>query len=143
MAGALAAMFIFIFLIFSFFMMLIIGASSSKPERPDAVVLSMDLNMELSDQAPSGGFAALSGSPGFIDLLTRLKAAEDDESVKGLFIRGAFIGTGSSRAEELRQAIHSFSHSLWRRRRTERLEAVGKGILGGTDAGAHVAHCWD
>ena len=111
MAGALAAMFIFIFLIFSFFMMLIIGASSSKPERPDAVVLSMDLNMELSDQAPSGGFAALSGSPGFIDLLTRLKAAEDDESVKGLFIRGAFIGTGSSRAEELRQAIHSFRDS--------------------------------
>ena len=111
MAGALAAMFIFIFLIFSFFMMLIIGASSSKPERPDAVVLSFDLNTELTDQAPSGGFAAISGAPGFIDLLTRLKAAETDDSVKGLFIRGAFVGTGSTRAEELRQAIHSFRDS--------------------------------
>ncbi|MDX1293404.1 MAG: S49 family peptidase, partial [Hyphomonas sp.] len=108
MAGALAAMFIFILLMFSFLMVLIIGASSSKPERPDAIVLSLDLNAELTDQAPTGGFAALSGTPGFIDLLTKLKAAETDEHVKGLFIRGAFIGTGSSRAEELRQAIQSF-----------------------------------
>ena len=98
MAGALAAMFIFIFLMFSFLMLLIVGASSSKPERPDAVVLSLDLNSEISDQAPTGGFAALSGTPGFIDLLTKLKAAETDDHVKGLFIRGAFIGTGSARA---------------------------------------------
>ena len=48
MAGALAAMFIFIFLMFSFLMLLIVGASSSKPERPDSVVLSLDLNTELS-----------------------------------------------------------------------------------------------
>ena len=108
MAGALAAMFIFIFLMFSFLMLLIVGASSSKPERPDSVVLSLDLNTEFSDQAPTGGFAALSGTPGFIDLLTKLKAAETDDHVKGLFIRGAFIGTGSARAEELRQAIQSF-----------------------------------
>ncbi|MEH6744000.1 signal peptide peptidase SppA [Hyphomonas sp.] len=108
MAGALAAMFIFIFLMFSFLMLLIVGASSSKPERPDSVVLSLDLNTEFSDQAPTGGFAALSGTPGFIDLLTKLKAAESDDHVKGLFIRGAFIGTGSARAEELRQAIQSF-----------------------------------
>jgi protease-4 len=87
------------------------GAASSAPERPDNVVLSLDLNAEMTDQAPTGGFAALSSSPGFIDLLTKLKAAESDEHVKGLFIRGAFIGTGSSRAEELRQALHSFRDS--------------------------------
>lgn len=111
MAGALAAMFIFILLMFGFLMMLIMGAASSAPERPDNVVLSLDLNAEMTDQAPTGGFAALSSSPGFIDLLTKLKAAESDEHVKGLFIRGAFIGTGSSRAEELRQALHSFRDS--------------------------------
>ena len=111
MAGALAAMFIFILLMFGFLMMLIMGAASSAPERPDNVVLSLDLNAEMTDQAPTGGLAALSSSPGFIDLLTKLKAAESDEHVKGLFIRGAFIGTGSSRAEELRQALHSFRDS--------------------------------
>ncbi|MEE2922703.1 MAG: signal peptide peptidase SppA [Pseudomonadota bacterium] len=111
MAGALAAMFIFILLMFGFLMMLIMGAASSAPERPDNVVLSLDLNAEMTDQAPTGGFAALSSSPGFIDLLTKLKAAESDEHVKGLFIRGAFIGTGSSRAEDLRQALHSFRDS--------------------------------
>lgn len=111
MAGALAAILVFIFLMFSFLMVLIAGASSAKPERPEAVVLSLNLNTEFSDQAPIGGFAALAEVPGFIDLLTRLQAAEKDDTIKGLYIRGAFTGTGSARAEELRQAISSFRES--------------------------------
>ncbi|WP_034797880.1 signal peptide peptidase SppA [Hyphomonas beringensis] len=111
MAGALAAMFIFIFVVFGFFMLLIMGAANSKPDRPDSVVLSLDLNSEFSDQAPTGGFAAFAQTPGFIDLLTKIKAAETDDTVKGIFIRGAFVGTGSSRAEELREALHDFRDS--------------------------------
>ena len=111
MAGAFAAMFLFIFLMFAFLMLLIVGASSSKPDRPETVVLSLDLNADYSDQAPIGGLAALAETPGFIDLLTKLQAAEKDKTVKGLYLRGAFIGTGSSRAEELRAAIHSFRES--------------------------------
>ncbi|MCA8902633.1 MAG: signal peptide peptidase SppA [Hyphomonas sp.] len=108
MAGAFAAMVAFLVLCFFLLIGLIASAASSAPKAPDTVVLSLDLNAEYMDQAPSSGFAAFSETPGFIDLLTKLKAAETDDSVKGLYIRGAFISVGSSRAEELRQALHSF-----------------------------------
>lgn len=111
MAGAFAAMFVFILLIVSFFVVLIVGATNSTPPAPDRVVLSLDLNMELPDQSPVGGLAAFSQTPGFIDLLTKLKAAETDDAVQGLYLRGAMIGVGSARAEELRQAFHSFRDS--------------------------------
>lgn len=111
MAGAFAAMLVFILLMVSFVVVLIAGATSSAPPKPDKIVLSLDLNAEYPDQSPVGGLAAFSQTPGFIDLLTKLKAAETDDSVKGLYVRGAMIGVGSSRAEELRQAFHSFRDS--------------------------------
>ena len=111
MAGAFAAMIAFLALLFVFFLILISSAASSAPESPDSVVLTLDLNVEYSDQSPIGGFAALSETPGFIDLLTKLKGAETDDSVKGLYLRGADFGYGSSRAEELRAALHSFRDS--------------------------------
>ena len=114
MAGALVAMVIFAGLM----LLLVVGvvgsavsAASSTPAQPDNVVLSLDLNTEFSDQAPTSGLAAFSETPGFIDLLTKLKAAETDKSVKGLYLRGASVAVGSSRAEELREAILSFRNS--------------------------------
>ncbi len=111
MAGAFTAMLAFILLMVAFVFILIAGATSSAPPTPDNVVLSLDLNMEFSDQSPVGGLAAFSQTPGFIDLLTKLKAAESDHSVKGVYVRGAMIGVGSARAEELRKAFHSFRDS--------------------------------
>ena len=111
MAGAFTAMILFIIVGFFFLFTLIGVAASSKPPHPDNIVLTLDLNMPMPDQAPSGGFAALSGTPGFIDLLLKLKEAEADKSVKGLYIRGAEYGFGTTRAEELRQAIQSFKAS--------------------------------
>ncbi len=111
MAGAFVAMILFVVVGFAMLMMLIIGAASSKPARPDNVVLSLDLNSSLPDQAPLGGFAAFSGVPGFTDILVRLKAAETDKSVKGIYLRGAFTGIGTSRAEELRASLKSFRES--------------------------------
>ncbi len=108
MAGAFVAMILFVVVGFAMLMMLIIGAASSKPARPDNVVLSLDLNSRLPDQAPLGGFAAFSGAPGFTDILVKLKAAETDKSVKGIYLRGSFTGIGTSRAEELRAALKSF-----------------------------------
>ncbi len=108
MAGALAAMIVFIVLCFGFLMILIIGAAGSAPPKPANIVLSLDLNTEFSDQGPTSGFAAFAGAPGFIDLIEKLKAAETDDHVKGLYLRGSVMGTGSSRAEELRTAIHDF-----------------------------------
>ena len=87
MAGAFTAMLVFILLMVAFVFILIAGATSSAPPTPDKVVLSLDLNMEFSDQSPVGGLAAFSQTPGFIDLLTKLKAAETDDSVKGVCAR--------------------------------------------------------
>ena len=111
MAGAFTAMLAFILLMVAFVFILIAGATSSAPPTPDKVVLSLDLNMEFSDQSAIGGLAAFAQTPGFIDLLTKLKAAETDDSVKGVYVRGAMIGVGSARAEELRKAFHSFRDS--------------------------------
>lgn len=111
MAGAFTAMFLFIVLGFFFLFTLIGMAVSSKPAHPDNIILTLDLNTYYPDQAPASGFAALSGTPGFIDLLLKLKDAEADESVKGIYIRGADMGFGTTRAEELRQALKSFQAS--------------------------------
>ncbi len=109
--GALVALLVSFF-IFLFIIGGVIGAAmSSKPQSTHPVVLSLDLNSEFTDQSAIGGFAAFEGAPGFIDILTRLKAAETDPRVKGVYIRGASFSVGSSRAEELRQAIQSFRNS--------------------------------
>lgn len=111
MAGAFVAMILFV--VFGFIMLfgLIAMAAGSQPARPQNVVLSLDLNTSIPDQAPLGGFAAFSGVPGFTDILVKLKAAEQDKAVKGLYLRGSFTGIGTSRAEELRAALQSFRAS--------------------------------
>lgn len=111
MAGAFTAMILFIVAGFFFLFILIGLAASGKPAHPDTIVLTLDLNAGYPDQAPASGFAALSGTPGFIDLLIKLKNAESDDSVKGLYIRGADYGFGTTRAEELREALKSFQAS--------------------------------
>lgn len=110
LAGAFCAIILFIM---SFFGFMIIAALSAggDTDQPDNMVLTLDLRNGYSDQAAASGFTAFSGSTGFIDILTRLKAAETDPNVKGLFIRGAQGSVGSSRAEELRQALNDFRAS--------------------------------
>ncbi|WP_300395821.1 signal peptide peptidase SppA [Henriciella sp.] len=74
-------------------------------DNPDSMVLTLDLRQELSDQPATSGLAALFGQKGFVNVLTRLDAAKTDDRVKGLFLRGSEFSIGSSRAEELREAI--------------------------------------
>lgn len=111
MAGAFTAMVLFIIVGFIALFTLLGIAMSSKPPHPDNIVLTLDLNGAFPDQTPTAGFAALSGTPGFIDLLLKLKAAEADDSVKGIYLRGADMGFGTTRAEELREALKSFQAS--------------------------------
>jgi protease-4 len=111
MAGAFVAMILFVIVGFAMLFGLILAAAGSKPITPDEVVLSLDLNAGLPDQAPTGGFAAFSGVPGFTDILVKLKGAEQDKSVKGIYIRGSMTGIGTSRAEELRTALKEFRAS--------------------------------
>ncbi|MFN4023946.1 MAG: signal peptide peptidase SppA [Hyphomonas sp.] len=111
MAGTFVAMILFVVLGFFMLFGLIMAAATSKPPHPSNIVLTLDLNTAFPDQAPSTGFAAFAGTPGFIDLLLKLKDAETDKSVKGLYIRGASWSPGTARAEELRAAIQSFQSS--------------------------------
>ena len=107
LAGAFCAMILFIFLGILIIGALIGSASASDPQ-PDNMVLTLDLRAGFTDQAPTTGLAALSSSTGFIDILTKLKGAETDPNVKGLFVRASQGGIGSSRAEELRDAFNEF-----------------------------------
>ncbi|MFN7055046.1 signal peptide peptidase SppA [Hyphomonas sp.] len=111
LAGAFVAMMLFFILGFFMLFGLIASIASAKPPHPASIVLTLDLNESFVDQAPTSGLAAFSGTPGFIDLLTKLKDAETDSSVKGLYIRGGSWAVGTSRSEELRQAIQSFRDS--------------------------------
>lgn len=110
LAGAFCALLLFV-LGFFFLIAGIIGAASTPEPQKSDLVLTLDLRNGYTDQAPRSGLAAFSGSPGFTDILTKLKAAESDNNVKGLFIRAAQGGVGSARAEELRDALNEFRAS--------------------------------
>lgn len=110
MAGAFVA--ILLFLIVSFFgLAALIGAAGAADPQPDEIILTLDLRGDFTDQAPTSGFAAFSGVVGFTDLLVKLDRARSDDGVKGLLIRGSEMGVGSSRAEELRDALIDFKQS--------------------------------
>jgi protease IV len=85
------------------------AASSAKPVS-DSVVLSLDLREPFADQRQPGLFASLSGQPSVLDVVQRLKAAEDDSHIKGLILR-AGSGMTPAHAEEIRQAITRFKAS--------------------------------
>jgi len=110
MAGAFCAILVFS-LVGIFFLFSIISAAGSEPPQPKNMVLTLDLRSGYPDQAPSSGLGALNGTPGLIDIVTKLKAAETDDKVKGLFVRGAQAAFGSARAEELRDALNEFQAS--------------------------------
>ncbi|MEM0986907.1 MAG: signal peptide peptidase SppA [Pseudomonadota bacterium] len=104
MAGALVALLLFFvggFLVLAG----IVGAATASDPAPDSIVLSLDLREDFTDQAPAGGIAAIFGTVGFTDVITRLDGAIDDDAVKGVYLRGSEFGMGMSRAEELRDVI--------------------------------------
>ena len=81
-------------------------ASFSNDRDPGGkVVLSLDLRQELTDQPATQGLPAIFGQKGFVNVLMRLDAARTDESVSGVLIRASEYSVGSSRAEELREAL--------------------------------------
>lgn len=87
--------------------------SASGPETGqddgNPIVLTLDLRGGYADQAPTTGPEAFfGGGVGFIDIITKLEAAANDDQVKGLFIRASEFGIGSSRAEEYREAFLKF-----------------------------------
>jgi len=87
----------------------IIGAmASSGPVQPSHMVLALDLREPMTDQRPTGPFAAFGGEPSLLETITRIDAAREDDRVDGIFIRAATDGMAASQAEELRAALAAF-----------------------------------
>ncbi len=107
LAGTVVGLFVFLVLLAGLLIGLIGAVTQGEPD-PERIALTLDLRAEYADQAPVSGFAALSGEIGFVDVVSRIAAAAGDESVKALYLRAAPFGTGSARAEELRDAIQRF-----------------------------------
>lgn len=93
-------------LVLIFFAGAAIISGLGQPEKmPDNIVLTVDLRSSLPDQAPTAGLESLFGQEGFVNVMTKLDRAANDDRVKGVFVRASEFGIGSSRAEELRDAL--------------------------------------
>lgn len=118
LGGAVVGSIVGLFLLFFIGMAIIQSSvnslmqSASGPETGqddgNPIVLTLDLRSGFSDQAATTGPEALFGSIGFVDVITTLDAAAEDDQVKGLYIRASEYGIGSSRAEEYREAFLKF-----------------------------------
>ncbi|MFN3211562.1 MAG: signal peptide peptidase SppA [Henriciella sp.] len=119
LGGAVIGSIVGLFLLFFVGMALIQYAindavqSASGPETGqddgNPIVLTLDLRTGYADQAPTTGPEVLfGGGTGFVDIITKLEAAVNDDQVKGVFIRASDFGVGSSRAGELRDVFHKF-----------------------------------
>ena len=102
--GGLAALLLF-FVVLPIVLLLTFMPKGDPPPKKN-VVLSLDLRESMNDQPAGGeGFSALFAGTSFLEVLLRLNTAASDPNVKGLYIRAAEAELGSSRAEELREAI--------------------------------------
>jgi protease IV len=105
--GALFALIVFFGLVFALVSSFISSANQA-PDRPEAMVLTLDMRSGFTDSPVSGGLAGLSASPGFTDLILKLDNAAEDPGVKGLYVRAADYGLASAQAEEFRDALKAF-----------------------------------
>lgn len=78
----------------------------------DAVVLTLDLRSDVTDQPNPSPFAAFGGGGvNTLDIVRKLDAAAKDKRVKGIYIRAASGGMAPASAEEIRDAIATFRKS--------------------------------
>ena len=90
----------------------IANSVTKEADQGSSLVLSLDLRQSLNDLPSSGPLSAIfGGDKGFIDLLDHIDSASKDDAVKGIFIRASEGSIGSSRAEELREALIDFKAS--------------------------------
>lgn len=96
------------FLLFTLW--LVSAVTSPRPSGPaGAVVIELDLRQGVTDQTPQNPFALLSGSGlSVMDVVEVLDRAQDDDNVRGLFVRLPEVGMTPAAADEIRQAISRF-----------------------------------
>jgi protease-4 len=116
LVAALSALTLFFFVLMPLLVAGLVGASiqsAGDTKLPADVVLQLDLRRSMTDQPQFAAFD-ITGKPGpsVIGLIQTLERAEQDASVKGLYIRvGGGAGVPLSQAEEIRTALQSFKES--------------------------------
>ncbi len=114
-AGVFVGLFLFLFIVPVILIFGLVGMaakSAEGPATPAAAVLELDLRTGLSDQEPQNPFAMFGGGGNsVISVIEKLKAAEKDDKVKGVFVRLPEGGMAPAAADELRQAFIRFRAS--------------------------------
>ena len=102
--GGLAALLLF-FVILPLVLVVSFLPKDGPQTASGAHVLHIDLRGGYPDQPISSDFGALFPEMSFVELLLKLNSAVDDPQIRGVFIRASEVDIGSSRAEELREAL--------------------------------------
>jgi protease-4 len=110
-AGVFAGLLIFV--IGVPFVLISMAVSAAGPEPvPARSVLQLDLRDPLTDQSPHNPLAGLArNSTSVMSIVTALRRAEEDDRVKGLFVRLPEGGLEPGLADEIRGAIKHFRAS--------------------------------
>ncbi len=110
--GSLLAGFTFIFL---FFLVLLLVPKEEKITVRDNSILKLELSGLIKERAIEDPFAALGmggeEAMGLDDLLRALKAAKEDDKIKGVFMEFGGVAAGSGTLKELRNALLDFKSS--------------------------------
>jgi protease-4 len=89
--------------------LMILGAVVRPAPTPSRAVLSLDLRGGLTDQAPTGPLALLgSRSQAVMTIEETLRRAQNDDRIRGLFVRLPETGMAPAAADELRLAFQQF-----------------------------------
>jgi protease-4 len=102
--GGLAALLLF-FVILPLVLIISFLPKEGPQTAAGAHVLQIDLRGVYPDQPVSSDFGAFFPQMSFVEMLLKLNAAVEDPQIKGVFIRASEVDIGSSRAEELREAL--------------------------------------
>ena len=92
-------------------LLIVVAALSSPKPVARAAVLDLDLRKSITDQDSQAPFAALSSKSSVMSIIETLRRAEDDNHVKGLFIRLPEGGISPGEADEIRLGIKHFRKS--------------------------------
>ncbi|MGF1462122.1 MAG: S49 family peptidase [Maricaulaceae bacterium] len=108
LAGAFAALCLFVFVAIASVFGAIMAVAAAQPEEktPANAVLTLDLRNGLPDQPVDTPFGTT--PPSVIALVRALERAETDDRVKGLLIRAGGSGLSTAQAEELTTSLADF-----------------------------------
>lgn len=108
LAGVIAGLILFTFIMPFILIGVLTAAVGAKPPAPTDVVLTLDLRGAISDQPVQTPFGQGLST---VEIVRKLEAAAIDEAVKGVFIRGNVNGMPAAQAQEVRAAIKRFQAS--------------------------------